>query len=156
YEKQFVVEPDPTRLSSFGISYSQLAQALQSANLAVSANYIQRAGEAYLVRADARIRSIDDINQAVVATRAGVPVTVQQVATVRVGGELRRGAGSKNGYEVVIGTALMLVGENSRTVAQAVRAKLQDVAKSLPTGITAQVALDRSELVVATITTVAE
>jgi cobalt-zinc-cadmium resistance protein CzcA len=156
YEKQYVVEPDPTRLSSFGISYSQLAQALQSANLSVSANYIQRAGESYLVRADARIRSIDDINQAVVATRAGIPVTVQQVATVRIGGELRRGAGSKNGYEVVIGTALMLVGENSRTVAQAVHAKLQDIGKSLPTGITAQVALDRSELVVATITTVAE
>src|SRR6266700_4152998 len=133
YEKQFVVEPDPTRLSSFGISYSQLAQALQSANLSVSANYIQRAGESYLVRADARIRSIDDIGQAVVATRASVPVTVRQVATVRVGGELRRGAGSKNGYEVVIGTALMLVGENSRTVAHSVRAKLQEVGKSLPT-----------------------
>src|SRR6266702_70004 len=156
YEKQFVVEPDPIRLSSFGISYSQLAQALQSANVAVSANYIQRAGESYLVRADARIRSIDDIGQAVVATRASVPVTVRQVATVRVGGELRRGAGSKDGYEVVIGTALMLVGENSRTVAQAVHAKLQDVSKSLPTGITAEVALDRSELVVATITTVGE
>src|SRR4051794_14231322 len=96
YEKQFVVEPDPTRLSSFGISYSQLAQALQSANVSVSANYIQRAGESYLVRADARIRSIEDITQAVVATRAGVPITVRQVATVRVGGELRRGAGSKN------------------------------------------------------------
>jgi cobalt-zinc-cadmium resistance protein CzcA len=156
YEKQFVVEPDPTKLRAFGISYSQLARALQSANLSVSANYIQRAGESYLVRADARIRSIDDIAQAVVATRASVPVTVRQVATVRVGGELRRGAGSKNGYEVVIGTALMLVGENSRTVAQAVHAKLQEVSKSLPTGITAQVALDRSELVVATITTVGE
>src|SRR6185312_415009 len=119
YEKQFVVEPDPIELSAFAISYSQLAQALQSANLSVSANYIQRAGESYLVSADARIRSIEDINQAVVATRAGVPITVQHVATVRIGGELRRGAGSKNGDEVVIGTALMLVGENSRTVAEA-------------------------------------
>jgi len=156
YEKQFVIEPDPIKLTSFGISYTQVAQALQAANLSVSANYIHRAGEAYLVRADARIRSIDEIKRAVVATRGGVPVTVQQIANVRVGGELRRGAGSKNGYEAVIGTALMLVGENSRTVAQAVRAKLQEVSKALPAGITSQVALDRSELVVATITTVAE
>lgn len=156
YEKQFVVEPDPTKLASLGLSYTQLSRALQAANLSVSANYIQQAGEAYLVRADARIRSVEDIERAVVATRAGVPITVQQVAHVRIGGELRRGAGSKNGYEVVIGTALMLVGENSRTVAEAVHAKLNEVRKSLPTGVSAEVALDRSELVVATITTVAE
>ena len=156
YEKQFVVEPDPTKLASLGLSYTQLSQALQAANLSVSANYIQQAGEAYLVRADARIRSIEDIERAVVATRAGVPISVDQVAHVRIGGELRRGAGSKNGHEVVIGTALMLVGENSRTVAEAVHAKLNEVRKSLPTGVSAEVALDRSELVVATITTVAE
>jgi len=156
YAKQFVVEPDPIKLSSFGISYTDLATALEAANLSVSANYIQRAGESYLVRADARIHSIEDIKQAVAATRGGVPITVQQVANVRVGGELRRGAGSKNGYEVVIGTALMLVGENSRTVAEAVHAKLQEVSKSLPSGVSAQVALDRSELVIATITTVSE
>lgn len=156
YEKQFVVEPDPIKLSSFGISYSQLAHALEAANLSVSAGYIQRAGEAYLVRADARIHSIEDIGRTVVTTRFSVPITVQQVATVRVGGDLRRGAASKNGYEIVIGTALMLVGENSRTVAEAVRARLTEVAKSLPAGVTAQVALDRSELVVATITTVGE
>jgi cobalt-zinc-cadmium resistance protein CzcA len=156
YEKQFVVEPDPTKLASLGLSYTQLSQALQAANLSVSANYIQQAGEAYLVRADARIRSVADIERAVVATRLGIPITVQQVAHVRIGGELRRGAGSKNGYEVVIGTALMLVGENSRTAAEAVHAKLNAVRKSLPTGVSAEVALDRSELVVATITTVAE
>jgi cobalt-zinc-cadmium resistance protein CzcA len=156
YEKQFVVEPDPTKLASLGLSYTQLSQALQAANLSVSANYIQQAGEAYLVRADARIRTIEDIERAVVATRAGVPISVDQVAHVRIGGELRRGAGSKNGHEVVIGTALMLVGGNSRTVAEAVHAKLNEVRKSLPTGVSAEVALDRSELVVATITTVAE
>jgi len=156
YEKQFVVEPDPLELSAFGISYSELARALEAANLSLSASYIQRAGESYLVRADARIHSIEDIEQAVVATRAGMPVTVRQLATVRIGGELRRGAGSKDGYEVVIGTALMLVGGNSRIVAEAVGAKLHQVSKSLPTGVTAQVALDRSELVVATITTVGE
>lgn len=156
YEKQYVVEPDPSKLVAYGISYSELAKALEAANLSLSANYIRRAGESYLVRADARIRSMDEISRAVVATRGGVPVTVRDLAAVRIGGNLRTGAASKNGYEVVIGTALMLVGENSRTVAQAVRSKLEEVRKSLPAGITANVALDRSELVVATITTVAE
>jgi heavy metal efflux system protein len=156
YEKQYVVEPDPARLATYGVSYAELATALEAANLSVGANYIQRAGEAYLVRADARIRSIEQIERAVVATRGGVPVAVRDLANVRIGGELRTGAASKNGYEVVIGTALMLVGENSRTVARAVGAKLTDIKRHLPPGIAANVALDRSELVIATITTVGE
>ncbi|MEJ1963748.1 MAG: CusA/CzcA family heavy metal efflux RND transporter [Gammaproteobacteria bacterium] len=156
YEKQYVVEPDPTRLIAHGISYSELARALEAANVSVGANYVQRAGESYLVRADARITSVDQIERAVVSTRAGIPVTVRDLAQVKIGGELRTGAASKNGYEVVIGTALMLVGENSRAVAEAVGAKLDVVKKSLPAGVAVHVALDRSELVVATITTVTE
>jgi cobalt-zinc-cadmium resistance protein CzcA len=156
YEKQYVIEPDPTKLAGYGISYSDIARALGAANLSVGANYIQRAGEAYLVRADARIRSMDEISGAAVGTRGGVPVLVKDIATVRIGGELRRGAASKNGYEVVIGTALMLAGENSRTVASAVRNKLNEIRNNLPPGIAANVALDRSQLVNATITTVVE
>ena len=156
YEKQYVVEPVPRALSAYGVSYSDVAKALELANLSVGANYIQRSGEAYLVRADARIHSMDEIRSAVVTTRKGVPVLVKDLATVRIGGELRRGAASKNGYEVVIGTALMLAGENSRTVASAVRTKLVEVAKNLPPGIRADVALDRSQLVNATIATVTE
>ena len=156
YEKQYSVEPDPIRLAAYGISYSDLARGLEAANVSVGANYIQRAGESYLVRADGRIGSIEQIERAVVGTRAGVPVAVRDVATVRIGGELRTGAASKNGYEVVIGTALMLVGENSRTVAEAVGAKLTSIGKALPVGVAAHVALDRSELVIATITTVSE
>src|SRR6185369_1245616 len=156
YQKQYVVEPEPTKLASYGLSYSDIARSLEAANLSVGANYIQRAGEAYLVRADARIRSMDEIKRAVVVTRAGVPVTVNDVAQVRIGGEMRRGAASKNGYEVVIGTALMLAGENSRTVAGAVRDKLLEIRNNLPPGIVASVALDRSQLVNATITTVVE
>ncbi|MEO8313310.1 MAG: CusA/CzcA family heavy metal efflux RND transporter [Pseudomonadota bacterium] len=156
YEKQFVVEPDPLKLVGRGISHADLASALESSNLAIGANYLQKAGEAYLVRADARIRTPEEIGRTVIANRGGVPVTVNDVAVVRVGGDLRTGAASKNGFEVVIGTTLMLVGENSRTVASAVRTRLEEVHKSLPTGVTTAVALDRSELVVATITTVAE
>jgi cobalt-zinc-cadmium resistance protein CzcA len=156
YEKQYVVEPDPTRLAAYGISYAELAHSLEAANLSVGANFIQRAGESYLVRADARIRSIDEIERAVIGNRGGVPVTVRDVAAVQVGGELRSGAASKNGYEVVIGTTLMLVGENSRIVARAVSRKLHEIRKTLPAGVVANVALDRSELVIATITTVTE
>ena len=156
YEKQYVVEPDAVKVAEYGISYSDLATALEAANLSVGANYIQRSGENYLVRADARIRSVEEIERTVIGTRAGVPVTVRDVARVAVGGGLRTGAASKNGYEVVIGTTLMLVGENSRIVAHAVDRRLAEVRKSLPTGIAANVALDRSELVVSTISTVAE
>jgi cobalt-zinc-cadmium resistance protein CzcA len=156
YVKQYVVEPDPAKLTSYGISFSDVACALEAANLSVAANYIQRAGEAFLVRADARIRSLSEIERAVIGTRHDVPILVKDIGIVRIGGEFRRGAASKNGFEVVIGTALMLAGENSRTVASAVRTKLQEIRANLPPGIIANVALDRSQLVVATITTVVE
>lgn len=154
YAKTFVVEPDPVKLSNYGISYSELGEALENANLAVGANFFNRAGEAYLVRADARIRSVEEIRNAVAATRGGMPVTVGQIANVKVGGDLRTGAASMNGDEAVVGTALMLIGENSRIVAKAVGDKLGQVAKTLPPGIKVQVVLDRAKLVNATVSTV--
>src|ERR1700730_1949567 len=156
YEKQYIVEPDAAELVHYEISYSDIAKALQAANLAVGANYIQRGGEAYLLRSDARIKSIDEIGHAVIATRRSVPVTINDVAKVRIGGQFRTGAASKNGREVVIGTALMLTGENSRTVATSVREKFLEIRNNLPPGIVANVLLDRSQLVNATITTVGE
>jgi heavy metal efflux system protein len=156
YEKQYIVEPDTTKLVSYGLSYSDIAKALQAGNLAVGANYIQRGGEAYLVHADARIHSLDEIGRAVIATRNSVPVTITDVAKLRIGGQFRTGAASKNGQEVVIGTALMLTGENSRTVATLVRQKFLEIRSNLPPGIVANVVLDRSQLVNATITTVGE
>jgi cobalt-zinc-cadmium resistance protein CzcA len=156
YEKQYVVEPDPTKLAAFGVSYTDVARALEAANVAVGANYIQRGGEAYLVHADARIRTIDEIAQAVVTTRDGIPVTVKDIGNVRIGGAFRAGAASEDGREMAIGTALMLTGENSRTVATGVRDRFLEVRDNLPAGIVAEVLLDRSQLVNATITTVAE
>lgn len=155
YVKEYLVEPDAAKLAAFGISYIDLSRALEDANLSVGANFIRRAGESYLVRADARIRSIDEISRAVVAQRGGVPVTVGQVAKVAVGGELRAGAASRDGYETVVGSALMLVGANSRTVAHAVGERLKDIQKTMPAGIVIVPTLDRSQLVIATITTVA-
>ena len=156
YVKQYVVEPDSAKMALQGISYAELAGALEEANVSVGANYIRRSGESYLVRADGRIRTLDQIAQTVITNRQGVPITVAQVANVTVGGELRTGAASRNGVETVVGSALMLVGANSRTVARAVGDKLQAVTKTLPEGITAVPTLDRSQLVMATITTVAK
>jgi len=156
YEKRYVVSPDPAKLVAYGISYSDIAKALEAANLSVGANYIQRAGEAYLVHADARLHTIDEIARAVIANRSGVPVTVRDVATVSIGGDFRTGAASKNGREVAIGTALLLIGQNSRTVAQAVHAKLDEIKGTLPPDIVVNVILDRSQLVNATLQTVAE
>ncbi|MBY8825689.1 efflux RND transporter permease subunit [Sphingomonas colocasiae] len=154
YEKQFVVQPDPAKLATYGISFSELAEALERANISVGANFIQRGGEAFLVRADGRIRSVDEIGRAAVATRGGVAVAVRDVATVRIGGGLRTGTASQNGREVVIGTALMLADGNSRIVAASVADKLESVAKTMPPGITLTTVLDRSTLVDATIGTV--
>ena len=156
YEKQFVVQPDPSRLAAYGISFTELAEALERANISVGANFIQRGGEAFLVRADARIRHIDEIGRTVIANRNGVPVTVANVATVTLGGELRTGAASLNGNEVVVGTALMLAGENSRIVAKAVADRLDEVRKALPPGVKLATLYDRSALVDATISTVEE
>ncbi len=154
YVKQYVVEPDMTRLASYGIDWSELGTALENANLSIGANYLRRSGENYLVRADGRLRSVDQITNTVVAQRNGIPITVGQLASVAIGGELRTGAASRDGYETVVGSALMLVGANSRTVAHAVVVKLDEIKKTLPEGVTLVPTLDRSQLVVATIKTV--
>jgi heavy metal efflux system protein len=154
YEKQFVVQPDASKMATYGISFSELAEALEKANISVGANFVERGGEAFLVRADGRIRTVDEIGRAAVASRGGVAVTVRDVANVQIGGELRTGSASANGHEIVIGTALMLAGGNSRIVASAVADRLEEVTKSLPPGITVKTVLDRSELVDATIGTV--
>jgi cobalt-zinc-cadmium resistance protein CzcA len=154
YEKQFVIEPDSGALSAYGISFSELAEALGRANLSVGANFVQQGGESFLVRADARIRTIEEISAAVVATQGGVPITVRDVANVRIGGDLRTGAATANGQEVVIGTVLMIMGGNSRTVAADAAERLQEIATTLPPGVVVEIVYDRSKLVNATIATV--
>nr|AAA21970.1 transmembrane transporter [Cupriavidus metallidurans CH34]CAB82453.1 CnrA protein [Cupriavidus metallidurans CH34] len=155
YVKQFVVEPDTGKMAAYGVSYADLARALEDTNLSVGANFIRRSGESYLVRADARIKSADEISRAVIA-HGKMSHHVGQVARVKIGGELRSGAASRNGNETVVGSALMLVGANSRTVAQAVGDKLEQISKTLPPGVVIVPTLNRSQLVIATIETVAK
>ena len=154
FEKQFLVQPDPARLTGYGLSFDSLIDALEAANLAAGANFVDRADEALLVRVDARLGSIADIEEAVVATREGVPIRIGDVAMVEIGGDLRTGAASLNGEEAVVGTVLMRAGENSRTVAAGAAERLEEVRASLPDGIEAEIVYNRSSLVDATIATV--
>jgi len=154
YVKQYHVQPDPMKLVSYGLTFQDIIEALERNNVSTGAGYIEHKGEAYLVRADGRIANAEQIASIVVGTRQGTPIVMRDVATVGIGRELRTGSASENGADVVVGTALMLIGANSRTVAAAVDAKLQTIAKSLPPHIRAKTVLNRSKLVHATIQTV--
>jgi len=155
FVKQFQVQPDPAKLIGYGLSFSQVIAAIEANNASRGAGYIEQNGEGLVVRAAGRVENIDDISNIVVATRGGVVVHVRDVADVAIGRELRTGSASINGREVVLGTALMLIGGNSRTVAAAADARIKEIRRTLPPGINAHTILNRTELVDATIHTVA-
>ncbi len=154
YERQFHVLPIPGRLMAYKLGFRDIMAALAANNANVGAGYIERNGEQYLVRAPGQVADIADIRDIVIGSRGGVPVRIRDVAEVQEGQDLRSGAASANGKETVLGTAMLLIGENSRTVAQRVAAKLNDIARSLPDGVIARAVYDRTHLVEATIQTV--
>jgi cobalt-zinc-cadmium resistance protein CzcA len=154
YEKQFHVLPEPTRLMAYRISFRDVMTALAANNANVGAGYIERNGEQYLVRTPGQVRTVDEIKDIVIGTHKGVPVRIRDIADVQEGTELRTGAATLNGQETVLGTAMLLIGENSRTVAQRVATKLKEIARSLPEGVFARTIYDRTHLVEATIATV--
>ena len=156
YVKQYHVQPDPARLVAYGLSFGQVAQAIENNNVSRGANYIERNGEGYVVRSSGRVESMAEIEDIVVASRGAVPVRVRDVATVTLGRELRTGSASIDGREVVLGTALMLIGGNSRTIAAAADAKIKEINGTLPPSIRARAVLNRTQLVDATIRTVSE
>ena len=153
--KQYQVQPDASRLIALGLSFADIVRALEANNLSRGASMIERNGEGVVVRTSGRLENIADISDVVVTARNGIPVRISDVATVAIGGELRTGSASENGHEAVIGTALMLVGGNSRTIAAAVDSKLKEIRATLPAGVEARTLLSRTELVDATIATVA-
>ncbi|MCC6847362.1 MAG: CusA/CzcA family heavy metal efflux RND transporter [Deltaproteobacteria bacterium] len=154
YVKQYHVQPDPRKLVAHGLTFHDVLLALERNNVSTGAGYVEHHGEAYLVRAAGRIERPDQIAALVVGEHDGIPITVHEVATVAHGRELRTGSASENGEEVVVGTALMLIGANSRTVAAAVATKMAAIGATLPPDIRAKTVLDRSTLVDATIRTV--
>ncbi|HVU22145.1 MAG TPA: CusA/CzcA family heavy metal efflux RND transporter [Rhizomicrobium sp.] len=154
FEKQYVVQPDPVRLTALKLSFADLAQALEQNNVNRGAGYVERNGEGFAVLSTGRLATAEQIANVVITTRGGTAIRIKDVATVGIGREIRTGSASENGREVVVGTALMLIGGNSRTVAAAVDAKMRDVRRSLPPGVEAQTVLNRTQLVDATVATV--
>ncbi len=154
YAKQYHVAPNPDKLLAYGLSLAQLVQVLEDNNTSIGAGFIERNGEAYVARADGRIVSVEDIGNIVIANRGGIPIYLRNVADIGIGKELRTGSASEDGHEVVVGTAMMLIGENSRTVSEAVDAKLQLINKTLPADIQAKTVMNRTKLVDSTIATV--
>ncbi len=154
FTRQFHVTPDPARLVAYGLSLHDVMEALLRGNASVGAGYIERHGEQYLIRSPGQVSDMAGLRQIVVARRDGVAVRIDDVAEVVEGTELRSGAATENGQEIVLGTVFMLVGENSRAVAQRTAARLQTVNAGLPAGVIARPVYDRTVLVDRTIATV--
>ncbi|MDP3859922.1 MAG: CusA/CzcA family heavy metal efflux RND transporter [Stagnimonas sp.] len=154
YKKEILVAPDPAKLLAYGLSHEDLLQALKANNGNRGAGYIERNGAQWLLRVPGQAESLDDLGNIVVKQQAGVPLRVRDVATVGLGQELRSGAATQNGREVVMSTVFMLIGANSRTVAQAVADKLEAIKASLPEGVVVTAAYNRTVLVNKTLATV--
>ncbi|GGC62811.1 CusA/CzcA family heavy metal efflux RND transporter [Undibacterium terreum] len=154
YTKEYHVTPDPVKLMSYGLTLPGMVAALERNNGNVGAGYIEKRGEQYLLRAPGQLGSVDDIRNIVVSNVQGVPVRVRDVAEVAIGRELRTGAATENGREVVLGTVFMLIGQNSRAVSQAVDKKMREINRSLPRGVKAVTVYDRTVLVDKAINTV--
>ncbi|AWL07549.1 CusA/CzcA family heavy metal efflux RND transporter [Massilia oculi] len=154
YAKEYHITPDPNRLSSYGVTLADVATAVESNNDNTGAGYIERSGEQLLIRAPGQVRTIDDIRNTVLKNEDGVAVRIRDVADVAVGRELRTGAATDNGVEVVLGTVFMLIGENSRQVSQLVAEKMVEINKTLPAGVKAVPVYDRTVLVDKAISTV--
>ncbi|MEP6502338.1 MAG: CusA/CzcA family heavy metal efflux RND transporter [Betaproteobacteria bacterium] len=147
FERQYVVAPSLERLGAYGLSLADVVHALEKNNANQGAGYIERRGEQYLVRAPGQVKSIDDIRDIIVGTAQGQPIHVRDIGAVDLGRELRTGAATANGQEVVLGTVFMLMGENSRTVARAVDKQMKAVNRTLPAGVKAVTVYDRTVLV---------
>ena len=133
-----------------------VVQAVRRNNQNIGAGYIERNGQQLLVRLPGQLANLEAIGNIVLDRREGVPIRVKDVATVAEGKELRTGAATQNGNEVVIGTAFMLFGANSRDAARAAAAKLEAANASLPEGVRARPVYDRTPLVDRTIGTVSK
>ena len=154
YERQYHVTPIPARLSAYGLTLGDVVQALERNNDNRGAGYVERYGEQYLVRTPGQAAGIDELGMIIVSNRGGVPIRVADVADIGMGEELRTGAATENGKEVVLGTVFMLAGENSRIVARAAAERLEEAAKALPAGVKAVAIYDRTDLVERAIWTV--
>ncbi|MEP0354404.1 CusA/CzcA family heavy metal efflux RND transporter [Paraglaciecola sp.] len=154
YVKQYHVNPDPQKMLNFDISLSDIHSALTRNNANQGAGFVERNGQQILVRSQGQLQTLSDIENVVIKRINTVPVAVKDIGSVAIGKELRTGAATQEGEETVLGTAMMLVGENSRAVAQSVATKVKDIQSSLPDGIVIEPVYDRTLLVDKAIDTV--
>ncbi len=154
FEKQYHVTPRPERLVAYGLSLRDIVEALEKNNASTGAGYIERNGEQFLARVPGQVANVGDIEEIIVGSSGGVPIRIRDVAEVAIGQELRTGAATHDGQEVVLATAIMLLGENSRTVSARVDEKVREINRTLPAGVKAVAVYNRTNLVDATIATV--
>ena len=154
FKKEILVAPEPEKLLAYGLTYTDITLALERNNANRGAGFIEHNGAQWLMRVPGQVNNIDELGAVVVSDTGGVPIRVRDVASVGLGRELRSGAATQDGHEVVMSTVFMLVGENSREVANAVALRLEDAKASLPPGITATAVYDRTGLVDKTLETV--
>ncbi|MDO8369597.1 MAG: CusA/CzcA family heavy metal efflux RND transporter, partial [Candidatus Nitrotoga sp.] len=154
YVKEFQVAPLPDKLMAYSLTLQDLIAALERNNNNVGAGYIEKRGEQYLIRAPGQVATIEDIGNIIVSSQQGVPIRIREVAEVGIGKELRTGAATENGREVVLGTVYMLIGQNSRTVSQAVAKRLKEINRTLPPGVVANEVYNRTILIDKAINTV--
>ena len=154
FEREYQVAPDPAKLLAYKVSLAELSDALVRNNQNIGAGFIERHGEQWLIRSPGQLYTLEDIRNVVISKRDDMLIRVGDVAEVFLGKQLRTGAATRDGQEAVLGTAFMLLGENSRVVAKAVAERLQQVNQSLPSGIVAEAVYDRTTLVDKTLKTV--
>lgn len=154
YDKQYHITPSPSKMLQFGVSFTDINQALRNNNSNRGAGFIERYGQQLTVRSPGQLKTISDIELVVVKNIQNTPVTIADVAEVAIGKSLRTGAATQNGKETVLGGAMMLVGENSRSVSLAVASKLESIKASLPQGVVVESVYDRTTLVDKAVATV--
>lgn len=155
FEKQFHVQPDPKKMAAYRIHFGEIIEALKKVNRNVGGSYIEQTAEQFLVQGVGLLKSVYDIKQVPVKTLDSFRVVrIEDIAEVRLGKELRTGSATHNGRETVLGTVMMLLGENSRTVSIRVDEKINEIKSTLPEGVELKVVYDRSQLVNATLSTV--
>jgi len=154
YKKEILVAPEPEKLLAYKLDYSDIYDALVGNNDNRGTGFIERNGAQWLMRVPGQVTDLSDIENIVIRQQQGIPIRIKDVATVGPGKELRSGAATQNGQEVVLSTVFMLIGENSRTVAINVAEKLEKINASLPAGISTTAVYNRTELVDKTLETV--
>ncbi len=155
FERQFHVKPDPAKMARYGLHFKEILDALENANQNVGGGYVEQTAEQFLIQGMGIFQGTKDIEEVPVKSlETFKTVTIGDIAKVELGKELRTGSATFNGQESVLGTVMMLLGENSRTISIRVDERIKEISKSLPAGIKLTTVYDRSELVNATLGTV--